>query len=85
MMRLTRDGNALYEHCLPADITGVSCRQGEVSEDVFEKYRIATYFEARYKPYIIAAMMMMAQFRDPVALVDHLFRSAHRRAGRFDS
>ena len=84
-MKLTRNGEALYMHCLPADITGVSCRQGEVSEDVFEKYRMATYMEARYKPYVIAAMMMMARFRDPVALVDHLFRNRSRRAGRFEA
>jgi hypothetical protein len=30
-MRLTRGGKALYMHCLPADISGVSCAQGEVS------------------------------------------------------
>jgi len=41
--------------------------------------------EARYKPYVIAAMMMMARFRDPVALVDHLFRNRSRRAGRFEA
>ncbi len=82
-MNLTKAGNALYMHCLPADITGVSCKQGEVTEEVFEKYRIATYFEARYKPYIIAAMIVLARFRDPVSLVDHLYRSRNRRAGVF--
>jgi knotted carbamoyltransferase YgeW len=30
MMKLTKDGKALYMHCLPADITGVSCKEGEV-------------------------------------------------------
>ena len=25
LMKTTKDGNALYLHCLPADITGVSC------------------------------------------------------------
>ena len=29
MMSLTKDGKALYLHCLPADITGVSCEEGE--------------------------------------------------------
>ena len=29
-MKLTRGGKALYMHCLPADISGVSCAQGEV-------------------------------------------------------
>ena len=27
MMSLTKDGKALYLHCLPADITGVSCEE----------------------------------------------------------
>ncbi|MGC9312798.1 MAG: knotted carbamoyltransferase YgeW, partial [Sediminispirochaetaceae bacterium] len=31
LMKTTRDGEALYMHCLPADITGVSCKQGEVA------------------------------------------------------
>ncbi|MFW6343227.1 MAG: knotted carbamoyltransferase YgeW, partial [Sediminispirochaetaceae bacterium] len=30
LMSNTMDGNALYMHCLPADITGVSCEHGEV-------------------------------------------------------
>ncbi len=57
-MKLTRDGKALYMHCLPADISGVSCEQGEVQASVFERYRISTYKEAGNKPYIIAAMIM---------------------------
>ena len=28
MMSLTKNGKALYLHCLPADITGVSCKEG---------------------------------------------------------
>jgi knotted carbamoyltransferase YgeW len=63
-MKLTRKGEALYMHCLPADISGVSCTQGEVTKDVFEKYRIATYQEASYKPFVIAAMILMARFKD---------------------
>jgi len=65
-MKKTRNGEALYLHCLPADISGVSCREGEVSAGVFEKYRIATYKEAGYKPYIIAAMILNNRFRDPL-------------------
>jgi knotted carbamoyltransferase YgeW len=80
-MKLTKD--ATYMHCLPADITGVSCKEGEVTEDVFGKHRIATYFEARYKPYIIASMIMLARFRDPVSLVDYLYRKRERRAGSY--
>ncbi len=39
MMKLTKGGEAVYLHCLPADITDVSCKAGEVSAKVFEKYR----------------------------------------------
>jgi knotted carbamoyltransferase YgeW len=63
-MKLTRDGEALYLHCLPADISGVSCAQGEVSAAVFEKYRLATYREASFKPFVIAAMILMARVKD---------------------
>ncbi len=84
-MDLTRDGDALYMHCLPADISGVSCEQGEVTEEVFEQARIDTYYEARYKPYIIAAMIIGARFRNPISLLDHLYRKRNRRAGTFES
>ena len=67
MMEHTRDGKALYMHCLPADITGVSCERGEVSAEVFEGARLDTYHEASHKPFVIAAMMLMTRFADPVA------------------
>lgn len=66
-MKLTKGGEALYMHCLPADISGVSSAQGEVSKGVFEKYRLATYREASFKPFVIAAMILMARLKDPVA------------------
>ncbi|HUJ11785.1 MAG TPA: knotted carbamoyltransferase YgeW [Verrucomicrobiae bacterium] len=71
-MKLTRRGRALYMHCLPADISGVSCKRGEVSAKVFEKYRIATYREASYKPFVIAAMIVMTRMKDPVATLRRL-------------
>lgn len=64
-MKLTNNGEALYMHCLPADISSVSCERGEVAASVFEKYRIETYKEAGYKPYIIAAMMFANKFNNP--------------------
>ncbi|MGZ4983463.1 MAG: knotted carbamoyltransferase YgeW [Chthoniobacterales bacterium] len=66
-MKLTRGGEALYMHCLPADISGVSCAQGEVSASVFEKYRIASYREASFKPFVIAAMIFLARVESPLA------------------
>ena len=65
MMKLTKDGKGLYLHCLPADITGVSCKEGEVSANVFDKFRDDLYKEASYKPYIIAAMIYLAKIKDP--------------------
>lgn len=66
-MKLTKGGKALYMHCLPADITDVSCKAGEVSATVFDRYRDDTYREASYKPYIIAAMILLGKRKDPAA------------------
>jgi knotted carbamoyltransferase YgeW len=80
-MKLTRDGKALYMHCLPADISGVSCREGEVAANVFERYRIETYKEAGYKPYIIASMMLTNRFANPAAMLNSMLERGNRRAG----
>jgi knotted carbamoyltransferase YgeW len=72
MMKLTKGGSALYLHCLPADITGVSCREGEVASSVFDRYRVPLYKEAGFKPYIIAAMIFLAKVSDPAAKLDEL-------------
>ena len=72
MMKLTKDGKALYLHCLPADITGVSCEEGEVDGSVFDRYRDPLYIEASYKPYIIAAMIFTQKFKDPAATLKAL-------------
>ena len=79
MMKLTKDGEALYMHCLPADITGVSCKEGEVEEAVFEKYRIATYKEASWKPYIISAMILARKFPQPALVLEQLLKNARKR------
>ncbi len=71
-MKLTKNGEALYMHCLPADITDVSCKAGEVSASVFEKYRIPTYKEAGYKPFVIAAMMLTNRMQDVVGTIHEL-------------
>lgn len=64
LMKQTNRGKALYMHCLPADITKISCKQGEVEASVFDRYKKETYTEAGYKPFIIAAMMLLTQFGD---------------------
>ena len=80
-MKLTRGGNALYMHCLPADISGVSCAAGEVAASVFERYRIPTYIQAGFKPYVIAAVMLASRFEDPAKLLRAMKRRAFGRAG----
>jgi N-acetylornithine carbamoyltransferase len=65
LMASTYEGNALYMHCLPADITGVSCKEGEVEASVFDRYRVPMYKEASYKPYIIAAMILLSKVKHP--------------------
>jgi ornithine carbamoyltransferase len=71
-MKLTKAGKALYMHCLPADISGVSCKEGEVAESVFDRYRIETYKEAGFKPYIIAAMIFNNKFKDTAGILNKL-------------
>ena len=75
-MDLTAGGKALYMHCLPADITDVSCAKGEVSAEVFEQYRIATYHEASYKPFVISALMFLTRMQDPAARLETLVNRA---------
>jgi ornithine carbamoyltransferase len=67
LMKTTKDGKALYLHCLPADISGVSCEEGEVDASVFDRYRNPLYKQASFKPYIIAAMIFLAKVKDPQA------------------
>ena len=71
-MATTRDGKALYLHCLPADITDVSCKEGEVAASVFDRYRDPLYKQASYKPYIIAAMIFLSKFRNPADKLQQL-------------
>ena len=72
LMATTKDGKALYMHCLPADINDVSCVDGEVEATVFDRYRDPLYMEASYKPYIIAAMIFMAKVKNPQATLKAL-------------
>jgi knotted carbamoyltransferase YgeW len=62
---MARTSDALYLHCLPADITGVSCARGEVEAGVFERFRTPLYRQAGWKPYIIAAMIFASRIPDP--------------------
>jgi len=74
-MKLTHGGKALYMHCLPADISGVSCVQGEVSKEVFERYRLATYAEAGNKPFVIAAIIFLARISNARKALQKIVKS----------
>ena len=78
-MKRTKEGDALYMHCLPADISGISCKEGEVQGSVFERYRIATYKEASWKPYIIAAMILSRKYAKPSEVLAQLLKEAQPR------
>lgn len=79
LMKTTKDGKALYMHCLPADISGLSCKEGEVEQSVFDRYLVPLYKEASYKPYIIAAMIFLAKFKDPGSKLEELLNEAKPR------
>ncbi|MCP4594609.1 MAG: knotted carbamoyltransferase YgeW [bacterium] len=76
LMKLTKGGEALYMHPLPADITDVNCTAGEVAASVFERYRLRTYNEAEHKLYVIAAMIMLTRFEHPAAVLKNVLDTA---------
>jgi knotted carbamoyltransferase YgeW len=79
LMATTKAGKALYMHCLPADITGVSCEKGEVAASVFDRYRTATYHEAEHKPYVMAAMILLSRFENPARVLSDVLEHAAPR------
>ena len=79
LMATTDGGNALYMHCLPADITGVSCKEGEVEASVFERYRVPQYKEASFKPYVIAAMIFLAKMQNPAETLGQMAQNGMPR------
>jgi knotted carbamoyltransferase YgeW len=79
LMATTHNGSALYMHCLPADITGVSCEHGEVEASVFDRYRVPQYKEASYKPYIIAAMIFLSRMKNSADVLQGLMERATPR------
>ena len=79
LMAATNEGSALYMHCLPADISGVSCEQGEVAASVFDRYRTPLYQEAGFKPYIIAAMMFLSKVKNPADKLMSLLQAGKQR------
>ncbi len=79
LMKLTKGGQAHYMHPLPADITDVNCKAGEVSKAVFEQYRYETYHEAEHKLYAIAAMIVNTRFKSAATVLKKLLDQNHPR------
>ena len=79
LMKTTKAGKALYMHCLPADISKVSCDEGEVEASIFDRYRIPLYKEASYKPYIIAAMIFLSKIKNPSGKFSELLSMNRKR------
>jgi len=52
-----------------------------VAASVFDRYRIPTYVQAGFKPYVIAAVMLTARFEDPLKVLRALKTRATRRLG----
>lgn len=78
-LALTKGGKALYMHPLPADISGLSCENGEVTNKIFDQYRIATYKEAGWKPYTIAAMMLTSKYANPAKVLQQMLERNAKR------
>jgi ornithine carbamoyltransferase len=66
-------------HPLPADITDVNCKAGEVAGNVFERYRVPTYHEAEHKLYVIAAMILLTRFENPAKVLKQIAERAEPR------
>ena len=71
-MSTTADGDALYMHCLPADIGA------EVSPVVMERHRVNVAREANWKMYVVMALLAGAKVPDLAGLLASLEQEALR-------
>ncbi len=69
-MGLTAEGEALYMHCLPADIGA------EVSPGVMNKYKVDVAREANYKVYVVMALLAAAKVPDITARLTEIAEEA---------
>jgi knotted carbamoyltransferase YgeW len=71
-MSTTADGDALYMHCLPADIGA------EVSPVVMERHRVNVAREANWKMYVVMALLAGAKVPDLAGILASLEQEALR-------
>ncbi len=67
-MALTQRGDAMYLHCLPADIGD------EVTHGVMDKHRVNVAREANKKMYVVMAMLAVAKLPDLAARLEGALR-----------
>ena len=79
IMKSARDGKALYMHCLPADITGVNSPRRRSRHLGLRSLPGSADAQAGYKPYIIAAMILLARFDDLAAKLFHRLQEGRMR------
>ena len=72
LMKTTREGRALYLHCLPADINGVSCVDGEGGGRLSSTATAPPLQGGQLQALYIAAMIFLAKVRDPQATLKAL-------------
>ena len=79
MMEKTKEGKALLIHDLPADVTDISCIRGEMTAQVYNANLVSLLAQAGMRPYVIAAMIILAKSRDPKAAFKTFAERATKR------
>ncbi len=77
--KMALTNNALYMHPLPADISGVSCEKGEVTENVFNNNIFDTYTQASWKPFIVEAVIFLQKIKVSSKKLDELLAISNKR------
>jgi knotted carbamoyltransferase YgeW len=79
MMEKTKDGKALLLHDIPVDVTDITCIRGEMTAQVYNANLMGLLSEAGMRPYVIAAMIILAKSEDPKAAFKTFAERATKR------
>lgn len=79
MMEKTKDGKALLLHDIPVDVTDITCIRGEMTAQVYNANLTGLLSQAGMRPYVIAAMIILAKSEDPKAAFETIAERATRR------
>jgi knotted carbamoyltransferase YgeW len=72
ILKMTRRGEAVLTHHLPLEISGITCRRGEIQDRVYEKFKAELYREESFIPYIIASLILLCRVENPVGIIKEL-------------